>query len=197
MGEDMTENNPYSPNNPYGSNDPYASNNPYAPPSYPPIPPASPPSYPPIPAPSSPPSSSFPPIPAQSAQSSYPAAPYSGLMTPQPERKPKTSLILIVAAVVMLAVAGTFVGLYLVAGKDHDSAVSTVEEKKTELAEVKEQYTATESDREEAESANSELESANSALTPCVEATQHYLYDNLEGAERETALDAMFTACGA
>jgi hypothetical protein len=193
MTENYPPNSPYSPN-PYAPQqnpDPYAAQQnpaPYgSPPSYPPIP-VAPPSYPPIPAQSD---SSPAMIPA-----AYPSAPYSGLMTPEPPRRSRARLFLIVAAVLAFAVAGTFAGLYVVADGDHEKAVTTLEDKKSELADVKQQNTTATGERDQAEQRNGDLETANGGLKPCVDATQHYLWDGTEGTEREAALDAMFAACG-
>jgi hypothetical protein len=191
----MNDQNPYSPNNPYPPS------NPYSPPSYPPIPSptSSPQSYPPIPAP---PSSHFPaptpPFDPLPTQSMYPSTPYSGLAAPQPEkpRKSPVKLILIIAAVLMFAAAGTFAGLYVAADGDHEKATSTLEDKKAELADVKKEVTSAEEAKSTAEETNSDLEEKNSALTPCVEATQHFLYDDMTEAETDVAVDAMFAACG-
>jgi predicted Zn-dependent peptidase len=104
-------------------------------------------------------------------------------------------VILIVAAVLMFATAGVFAGLYVAEESDHDKAVSVLDEKKATLADVKKNITSAEEDKSTAEDQNSDLESKNSALSPCVEATQHFLWDTLSDAELTTAIDAMESAC--
>jgi hypothetical protein len=116
----------------------------------------------------------------------------------QPEQAPrsKARLVLIVAAVLMFAAGGVFAGLYVAAESDHDKATSVLEDKKAELADVREEISSAEDAKSTAEQNNSDIEAKNSALKPCVEATQHYLWDGTQGAERDAAIDAMFAACG-
>jgi flagellar basal body-associated protein FliL len=179
--------------------------NPYQPPSEPQGPQSSPfpvtpqPSYPVSPQPSSypqaPQSGSFPSsssFPSYYAQSSYQGL---GPQPPQPAPKSKARVILIVAAVLMFATAGVFAGLYIATESDHDKAVSVLEDKKAELADVKKDVTSAEADKSTAEDQNTDLESTKTALSPCVEATQHFLWDNLSDAESQAAIDAMEAAC--
>jgi flagellar basal body-associated protein FliL len=148
-----------------------------------------PPSYPQAPQSGSFPSSSS--FPSYYAQTSY-----QGLEQPaQPAPKSKARVILIVAAVLMFATAGVFAGLYVATESDHDKAVSVLEDKKAELADVKKDVTSAEADKSTAEDQNADLESTKTALSPCVEATQHFLWDNLSDAESQAAIDAMEAAC--
>jgi flagellar basal body-associated protein FliL len=181
-----------------------------------------PPSYPPPSDPQGPQSSPFPvspqpsqyPVSPQSPQ--YPQAPQSGAFPssssfpsyysdssyqglgqqpPQPAPKSKARIILIVAAVLMFATAGVFAGLYVATESDHDKATSVLEDKKADLAGVKKDVTSAEADKSTAEDQNADLESTKTALSPCVEATQHFLWDNLSDAESQAAIDAMEAAC--
>jgi hypothetical protein len=179
---------PYPGNNPYpgNQNQPYPQSSPFPQQSYPQSPPTGVPQQ----------SQNLPAI----QQPSFPSY-YTGsqpAFTPQPEqRKSRARLVLIVAAVLMFAVAGVFAGLYVAAESDHDKANSVLEDKKAELVDVKADITAAEGDKSDAEQKNSDLESQNSGLEPCVDATQHYLWDvtGAPDAERQAALDAMFDAC--
>jgi flagellar basal body-associated protein FliL len=148
-----------------------------------------PPSY-----PQGPPSGSFPS--SSSFPSYYSPSSYQGLgPQPQPAPKSKARVILIVAAVLMFATAGVFAGLYVATESDHDKAVSVLEDKKDQLADAKKNVTSAEADKTTAADHNADLESTKTALSPCVEATQHFLWDNLSDAESQVAIDAMQAAC--
>jgi hypothetical protein len=121
---------------------------------------------------------------------------YYAPQEPQPVKKSRSRLVLIALAVVMFVAAGVLAGLYVAADGDREKATSTLTDKKAELSDVRGQVSAAEESKSTAEQNNNDLESKNSALQPCVEATQHYLWDGLEGAERDAAIDAMFAACG-
>lgn len=180
---------PQNPQYPPGS---YPSQYPPSPPGG--LPPQSPPGGLPAQYPQSPPGG----LPAQNAPWS-PSYYTSGqpALTPEPARRSKAKIVLIVAAVLMFAAAGVFAGLYVAAESDHDKATSVLEDKKAELAEVKSAISSVADAKSSAEQRNSDLESQNTALTPCVEATQHYLWD-VDGQSdevRQAALDAMFDAC--
>lgn len=180
---------PQNPQYPHGS---YPSQYPPSPPGG--LPPQSPPGGLPAQYPASPPGG----LPAQNAPwspsyytSSQPALP------PEPAPKSKAKVVLIVVAVLMFAAAGVFAGLYVAAESDHDKATSVLEDKKAELTDVKGEITTAEEAKSSAEQRKTDLQSQNAALTPCVEATQHYLWDVTDApdAERQAALDAMFDAC--
>jgi flagellar basal body-associated protein FliL len=172
----------------------------YQPPSYPPQDPQGPQSSPfpvspqPPSYPQAPQSGSFPS--SSSFPSYYSQSSYQGLgQAPQPAPKSRARLILIVAAVLMFATAGVFAGLYVATESDHDKAASVLEDKRSELAGVKKDVTSAEADKSSAEDENASLESTKTALSPCVEATQHFLWDNLTDAESQAAIDAMEAAC--
>ncbi|TDV55030.1 hypothetical protein [Actinophytocola oryzae] len=136
----------------------------------------------------------------QPPQPSFPSYYTSGLPTqslPPQQKKSRARLVLVVVAVLMFAVAGVFAGLYVAAESDHDKANSVMEDKKSELSDIRKDITSAEGDKSTAEQTNSDLESQNSALKPCVDATQHYLWDvtGAPDAERQAAIDAMFDAC--
>lgn len=139
-------------------------------------------------------------LPAQNPPATAPWSPsyYTSGQPPQPAPKSKAKIVLIVAAVLMFAAAGVFAGLYVAAESDHDKATSVLEDKKAELAGVKEEITTAEEAKSSAESRNSDLESQNSALSPCVDATYNYLWDvplEAPDADRQAALSAMIDAC--
>jgi hypothetical protein len=113
----------------------------------------------------------------------------------QPQKKERARIVLLIACVVTFAIAGVFGALYIGADSDHDAAVARLEERKSQLAEVRERLTTAEDAQESAETRNGDLETEKATLTTCVDAVQHYLWDGLEGTARDAALDAMFTAC--
>jgi hypothetical protein len=132
--------------------------------------------------------------------SSFPSYYTSGqpAQAPQPEApRSRAKVVLIVAAVLMFACAGVFAGLYVATESDHDTVSSELTEKKGQLADVKKDVTAAEDRKSSAKDTNGDLEDQNAALKPCVEATQHYLWDvnGAPDAERQAALDAMWDAC--
>lgn len=175
----------------------YPQQNPEGHPSFP-FPAATPPQqqgYPSAPFPATPQeplSGSFPS--ASSFPSSYYSSPSYQQQQPQP-KKSKARVILIVAAVLMFAAGGVFAGLYVATESDHDKATSVLDDKKSELSDVKKQITAAEDAKSTAEQSNSDLEAKITANTACVEATQHFLWDNLTDAESSAAIDAMWDAC--
>jgi hypothetical protein len=178
--------NPYQQSNPYQQQNPYQPNppsNPFPAPTYPQSPPTG------VPAQNLPaviPSSSFP------ASGSFPSY-YQP--TPEPQQpKSRAKVILIVAALVMFVTAGVFTSLYLTANSDHDKAVSTLEERKTELADVKKDITSAEEAKSNAEKTNGDLKTQNDALQPCVDATMFFLWDATE-AELEGAVNKMRDVC--
>lgn len=115
--------------------------------------------------------------------------------SPPRQQKQRARVVLLVACVLALAASGVFGALYIAADSDRDAAVARLEERKSQLAEVRERLGAAEDAQAGAESRNGDLEAEKITLTTCVDAVQHYLWDGLEGTARETALDAMFTAC--
>lgn len=128
-------------------------------------------------------------------QQSHPAWYPQPVQQQQPPKKQRARLVLLVASVVAFAAAGLSGALYIGADSDHDAAVALVAERKSQLAEVRERLTTAEDARESAETRKSDLEAEKAGLTTCVEAVRHYLWDGLAGTARDTALDAMFTAC--
>jgi hypothetical protein len=184
---------PQNPQNPQYPSGPFPSQYPPSPPGGF-MPPPSPPGGMPAQYPQSPPGG----LPAQNPTAWSPSYYTSSQPAlPEPAPKSRAKVVLIVVAVLMFAAAGVFAGLYVAAESDHDKATSVLEDKKAELTAVKGEITTAEEAKSAAEQTNSDLESQNSALTPCVEATQHYLWDVTDApdAERQVALDAMFDAC--
>jgi hypothetical protein len=119
------------------------------------------------------------------------------VVPPQPP-KSKAKIILIVAAVVMFAVGGVFGGLYVATESDHDKANSVLEDKKNELAGVKQNIASTAEDKSNAQQAATDLQTQNDALQPCVDATQKFIYDvpsTASDAEKNAAVQAMRDAC--
>lgn len=124
--------------------------------------------------------------------------PYPQQVPPQPPvRAPghRARLVLLVACAVAFAAAVLFGALYVGADGDHDTAVAQLDERRSQLADVRERLTAGEAERADAEERNADLESEQTTLKACVDAVQHYLWDGLAGTARDAALDAMFTAC--
>lgn len=117
------------------------------------------------------------------------------IMPPQEPPKQRARIILLAACVLALAAASVFGALYVAADSDRDAAVARLDERKSQLAEVRERLTTAKAEEESGESRNGDLEAEKTSLKTCVDAVQHYLWDGLEGTARETALDAMFTAC--
>lgn len=192
---------PYQQQNPYQQPNPYQQQqNPYQP-----NPPSNP--FPSVIYPQSPPTG----VPAQNLpavapqnppavipSSSFPASgsfPSYYQATPEPQQpKSRAKVILIVAALVMFVTAGVFTSLYLTANSDHDKAVSTLEEKKTELADVKKDITSAEEAKSNAEKTNGDLKTQNDALQPCVDATMFFLWEATE-AQLADAVEKMRSVC--
>jgi hypothetical protein len=172
------QSNPFPAQNPYQPNPP---SNPFPSPSYPQSPPTGMPSQ--TVSPSFPQSGSFPSYYTSSQPAQEPQQP-----------KSKAKVLLIVAALVMFVAAGVFAGLYVTASNDHDKAASTLEEKKTELADVKKNITSAEESKSNAEKANGDLKSQKDALQPCVDATMYFLWEAPE-AELGAAVQRMRDVC--
>jgi hypothetical protein len=121
-------------------------------------------------------------------------APPAELPAPGPRRAPRTRTVFVVAVVAFVA-AALSATLYVTADADHDAAAAVLAEREAELADVRADVLATDAERALAERRNAGLEEDNTALTGCVDAVRHYLWDGLTGAARDSALDAMFEAC--
>lgn len=134
------------------------------------------------------------PVQRQPISQPFPQQQYPPPQPPQPPKQ-RARVVLLVACVLALAAAGVFGALYVAADSDRDAAVARLDERKSQLAEVRERLTAAKAEEESGESRNGDLEAEKTTLKTCVDAVQHYLWDGLEGTARETALDAMFTAC--
>lgn len=128
-------------------------------------------------------------------QQQYDPTRYPQQFPQQPRKKERARIVLLIACVVTFAIAGVFGALYIGADSDHDAAVARLEERKSQLADVRERLTTAEDAQESAETRNDDLEAEKATLTTCVEAVQRYLWDGLEGTARDAALDAMFTSC--
>jgi flagellar basal body-associated protein FliL len=133
--------------------------------------------------------------------SSFPSY-YTGsqpAFTPRPARPRNTArIVLIVAAVLMFAAAGVFAGFYIAANSDHDKASSVLQDKKSDLADVKKNVSAAEGDKSSATEHNSDLETQNAALKPCIDATEHFIWELPTGtpdAEVSAAIQAMRDSC--
>lgn len=96
---------------------------------------------------------------------------------------------------VAFAAAAVSGWLYVGADGDHDAAVAVLDQREKELTDVRGRIGTAERARDDAEARNADLEAENSALTACVDAVKHYLWDGLEGAARTAAFDTMVTAC--
>lgn len=114
---------------------------------------------------------------------------------PEPVRTPRTRAVLVVAAVVMVVAAALSATLYVTADADHDAAVALLDERRAEFADLRGDVVTADAERALAEQRNARLDAENTALTACVDAVRHYLWDGLTGTARETALSAMFEAC--
>ena len=117
---------------------------------------------------------------------------------PEPPRRTggRARVVLAVVAALLLAAGIVFGVLYVSARGDHDAAVARLTEREGTLAEANLRVSSTDSARQAADRRNSALETENAQLTTCVEAVRHYLWDGLVGAEREAAVEQLFTACG-
>lgn len=136
-------------------------------------------------------------LPTQSRQSPISHPIPQQFPPPPPVRPPKqrARIVLLVACVVAFAAAAVFASLYIRADGDHDAAVARLDERTTRLADVREQLAAAEGGKTDAEERNADLTEEHTTLKACVDAVQHYLWDGLEGAAEDAALDAMFTSC--
>jgi hypothetical protein len=114
---------------------------------------------------------------------------------PVPPPKRRTGLVLVVACLFAFAAAAVSAVLYVGADGDHDAAVARLGERGGELTDARARTRAAADARADAEARNTGLETEKATLTTCVDAVRHYLWDGLEGTERDTALDAMFTTC--
>lgn len=123
------------------------------------------------------------------------APPIPPPMTPPPPPKRRPQLVLVIACAVAFATAAVSAVLYVGADGDHDAAVARLDERTDELADVRVRAGDAKGAQDDAEARNADLETEKATLTACVAAVRHYLWDGLEGTERDTALDAMFTSC--
>ncbi|CAM4235174.1 hypothetical protein KIPE111705_45810 [Kibdelosporangium persicum] len=103
---------------------------------------------------------------------------------------------LIVLASLFLVSAGIFVTLFLIARGDHANAVARLEERRSELAEVDERVASAEAGRRRADERNTVLKSDNAAMSGCVKAMRHYLWDGLADSRRAAAARDLLTKCG-
>jgi hypothetical protein len=103
---------------------------------------------------------------------------------------------LIVLASLFLVSTGIFVTLFLIASSDHTDTVARLEERRSELAEVDDRVAAAEAERRRADERNTTLKSDNAAMSSCVKAMQHYLWDGLVDAQRTAAARDLLTECG-
>jgi len=123
-----------------------------------------------------------------------PAPPYSPPIAPRRARR-ATAIVLGVIAAALLITAGVFAGLFTLASGDRDTLAGQLDERRTELGGVTDQVVATEEARDTAAERNTGLETTRSELSACVDVVQRYLWDGLVGAERQAALDQLFTLC--
>lgn len=113
---------------------------------------------------------------------------------PQPVRN-RGNIGLVVAAVVLFVMAAVSCTLYVMADRDHDTAVATLAENEKDLANAKKQVDGSTEERSAAEEENARLSDENTSLSACVDAVQHYLWDGLVDPERSAALTRMFDLC--
>jgi hypothetical protein len=124
--------------------------------------------------------------------------PLSLLPEPEPRRTwtaRTTLLALAMAASVFLATAGVFGALYLAAGGDRAAAAASLAERRSELADLTSRLASAESDQQRDQQRNSGLASQNAALSVCVQAVQHRLWDNLSDAQQLVAVRAIIAEC--
>ncbi|OLF19387.1 hypothetical protein [Actinophytocola xanthii] len=125
---------------------------------------------------------------------------------PRPEPRPlsfappsgprrRTAVVLAVLTAVLLVGAGVAAGLYVGAADDRAVAEERLAQRQADLAEVRDRVASSDDQRERAEQAKTALENENAALTACVEAVQHYLWDEPVGAALTTALNTLFAEC--
>ena len=127
---------------------------------------------------------------------------FAPLPVPAPEPAPRwtwtvrtTVAALATAASVFVATAGTFGALYFVAGGDRAAAAQSLVEQKSGLADVSDELAAAQTDQQRAQQRNSSLTTQNTALSACVDAVQHYLWDNLSDAQQTDAAGVILDVC--
>jgi hypothetical protein len=113
---------------------------------------------------------------------------------PRPGRQRKNTALIVTAVVFFVAAAlsGT---LYVLADRDHDAAVARLAEQREDLTTAREQVDSTAAQVSAEEEDNTALSDENAALSACVDAVQHYLWDGLVDPERSAALTRMFDLC--
>ncbi|MFI7675870.1 hypothetical protein [Actinophytocola sp. NPDC049390] len=136
---------------------------------------------------------SYPPEPFPRPMAYPPPPPFAPYRTTPP--KPRAGLVLVIACAVAFALAALFAWLYVAADGDRDTATARFEDTKRELADVRARTGSAAEAQSSAEAHNDDLEAENAALTACVKAVQHYLWDGLTGAARTPAFNAMYDAC--
>lgn len=121
---------------------------------------------------------------------------------PVPEPAPRwtwtvrtTVAALATAASVFVATAGTFGALYFVAGGDRAAAAQSLVEQKSGLADVSDELASAQTDQQQAQQRNSSLTTQNAALSACVDAVQHFLWDNLSDAQQTDAVEVILDVC--
>lgn len=120
---------------------------------------------------------------------------YQPLPPPPRRARRRTAVVLGVTAVVLLLTAGVFTGLYVDASGQRDTAAATLAERRAELDGVAGQLADTEQTRDDGTRRNAELEDTRTELAACVDAVRALLWDDLDDAGQEAALDEMFALC--
>lgn len=119
-----------------------------------------------------------------------------GPVPPAPRRATRrTAVTLAVVAVTLLLTSGVFAGLYVMASGQRDATAERLDERRIELAGLTDERAELTQVRDDATRRNAELENTRTELAECVDAVRHYLWDDLAGAELNTALEKMFALC--
>lgn len=119
-----------------------------------------------------------------------------GPVPPAPRRATRrTAVRLGVVAMTLLLTTGVFAGLYVMASGQRATTAERLDQRRTELAELTDERAELARVHDDATRRNAELENTRTELAECVDAVRHYLWDDLAGAELNTALDQMFALC--
>ncbi|OLF12025.1 hypothetical protein BLA60_08320 [Actinophytocola xinjiangensis] len=125
----------------------------------------------------------------------HPPSAYRPLPPPPRRASRRTALALGVSAVALLLIAGLFTALYVMASGEHDDTAATLADRRAELSGVTEQLTNADRLVDAGTGRNADLDDTRTELAACVEAVRSLLWDDLDDAGQDAALDEMFALC--